>query len=272
MKKLMFVATAAFCGAVMAAGEITSANVVGYNSVAQIKGGRMNLLCVSWETIGAEGKALLNDVMDTSKLLSFSEDAETAGDYIDTWDMSNGNWGPRYYYVDQGESEDWGPEYADTWMNIDFDPVNPEVDPGLAFWLYANNDIDNFAFNGQVVTDGVAYTLTAGRMNLCANPYPATLNLNNKNQVVLTGKTSFSEDAETAGDYIDTWDLTAANWGPRYYYVDQGESEDWGPEYADTWMDIDFGVVEDTALAVGTGFWYNAKDTVTLTFVSPISK
>ena len=246
---------------------------MGYNSVKQVKGGQMNLLCVSWATVGSiDGKATLNDVMDTKKLTSYSADGETAGDYIDTWNMEAGNWGPRYYYADLGDSADWGSEYADTWMDGDFSPVNPTVDSGTAFWLYANNDIADFAFNGQVVSGELAYTLTAGGMNLCANPFPATLNLNDKSQVVVTGATSYSADGETAGDYIDTWDLATANWGPRYYYVDLGDSADWGSEYADTWMDGDFSPVETTAIGIGSGFWYNAKGNATLTFANPVKK
>ena len=269
MKKLMITATAALC-ATVGFSAITSANVVGYNSVKQVKGGKMNLLCVSWATVGnKEGKATLNDVMDTKKLTSYSADGETAGDYIDTWDMEAGNWGKTYYYVDLADS--WGAEYADTWVDVDLAPVNPTVDSGTAFWLYANNDIADFAFNGQVVSGELAYTLTAGKMNLCANPFPAALNLNDKSQVVVTGATSYSADGATAGDYIDTWDLATANWGKTYYYVDQAEA--WGdPMYADTWVDVDLVPVETTAIGIGSGFWYNAKGNATLTFANPVKK
>ena len=253
-----------------AADTLVSSDVVGYNTTA-IKGGKMNLLCVSWETVGnAEGKATLNDVMDTSLLTTYSADGETAGDYLYTWNMEAGNWGPTYYYVDQAVAwEDAA--YADTWMDSNFTPCNPAVEPGSAFWLYANKDIASFSFRGQVMTDGTAYTLTAGKMNLCANPYPMALNLNDKTQVTLTGKTSYSADGDTAGDYIYTWDLSTGNWGPTYYYVDQAVAwED--ASYADTWMDGDFTPVATTAIPVGSGFWYNANAPVTLTFTSPISK
>ena len=98
----------------------------------------MNLLCVSWETVGnTEGKATLNDVMDTSLLTSYSADGETAGDYIDTWDMENGNWGPRYFYVDQAVAwEDAA--YADTWTDDSLVPVASTALPvGAGFWYNA---------------------------------------------------------------------------------------------------------------------------------------
>ena len=242
-----------------------SANVVGYNTAA-ITGGQMNLLCVSWETVGnTQGKATLNDVMDISVLTSYDVDE---GDYIQTWDMANGNWGPKYFYVDKGTDPDWGSEYANTWMDGNFVPCNPAIDPGSAFWLYANNTIADFKFKGQVSAAGTAYTLTAGCMNLCANPYPAVLNLNDKSQVVLTGMTSYGDEE---GDYIQTWDLTTGNWGPKYFYVDQGSNPDWGPEYADTWMNGAYEPVATTAIPAGTGFWYYANAAVTLTFTSPVN-
>ncbi len=138
MKKITVAAAAALCAAAASA-AITSSNVVGYNT-ANVVGGTMNLLCVSWATPGnAEGKATLNDVIDTSKLVSYADDA---GDYIDTWDMAAGNWGKRYYYVNQGDDlENWGAEYADTWMDGGFNVVDSStvmVGAGSGFWYYAN--------------------------------------------------------------------------------------------------------------------------------------
>lgn len=150
-------------------------------------------------------------------------------------------------------------------MNGNFEPCNPAVDAGSAFWLYANNDIADLKFRGQVAKSASSYTLTAGKMNLCANPTPSVLNLIDGNQVVLTGKTSYSADGNTPGDYIDTWDLATGTWGARYYYVDQATA--WqDPVYADTWMDINFVPVASTAIPEGTGFWYFANAAVTLTF------
>ena len=247
---------------------LESSNTVGYNT-ANVVGGSMNLLCVSWETVGNEnGKATLNDVMDTSVLTSYSADGETAGDYVNTWNMATGNWGPKYFYVDQAVAwED--PSYADTWMDDNFTPCNPEVEPGSAFWLYANSNIASFNFRGQVMSGTTGYTLTAGGMNLCANPYPSDLNLNDKTQVTLTGKTSYSADGETAGDYINTWNLATGNWGPKYFYVNQAVAwED--PSYADTWMDDNFTPVASTAIPAGTGFWYYANGAVTFAFINPV--
>ena len=266
MKKLMIAAAAAVCGSVFA---LESANIVGYNSV-KVKGGKMNLLTVSFETVGNEaGKATLKDVMSRDGLVSYSEDGETAGDYIDTWDMENGNWGKTYYYVNQPSWNEGEIDYTDTWMDADFVPGNPEMVSGSSFWLFHNGeDIDALTFAGQVAAGSKAYTLTGGKMNLCGNPLPVVLNLADKNQVSVANATSYSEDGETAGDYVDTWDLTIGNWGKTYYYVNQPSWNEGGVDYTDTWMDADF-VPSATDIQVGSGFWYYAVGNgTTLTFTA----
>ena len=84
----------------------------------------MNLLTVSFEAVGnANGKATLNDVMASTDLTSYSEDGNTPGDYIESWDMSIGNWGGRFYYVNQPSWNEGELDYTDTWMNSDFAPI-----------------------------------------------------------------------------------------------------------------------------------------------------
>ena len=221
----------------------------------------MNLLTVSFEAIGnANGNATLNDVMGSNGLTSYKDDFVTAGDYVQTWDMEKGNWGSIYYYMDLGSID---ASLADTWVDDLFTPNDVELAPGSSFWLYANVDIPALQFAGQVTTTASSYTLTGGKMNLCGNPYPTTLNLNDKSQVVITGMTSYKDDFVTAGDYVQTWDLSIANWGPIYYYMNLGSID---ASLADTWVDDLFTPVV-TSIAAGSGFWYYAAgDGVTFTF------
>ena len=249
-----------------------SANIVGYNTV-NVKGGLMNLLTVSFEAVGnANGKATLNDVMGTAGLTSYGDQA---GDYIDTWDMEAGNWGTRYFYVNDPSwnytDEETGKliDYTDTWADGDLVPCNPEMNPGSSFWLYSINDIPALQFAGQVASGTISYTLTGGTMNLCGNPYPMSLNLSDKSQVTINGATSYGEEA---GDYVDTWNLATANWGTRYFYVNDPSwnytDEETGKliDYTDTWADGDL-VPCATDIVAGSGFWYYAvADGVTVTF------
>ena len=219
----------------------------------------MNLLTVSFETVGnSEGKATLNDVMDVSKLTSFDVDAGEM-DYIETWNMESGDWGKRYSYADLPEVD---PSYAKTWLDVDV-PVNPEVESGASLWLFhKGEDIESFCFAGQVTSFTNGYTLTKGKMNLCGNPLPTVLNLCDRNQVKIANATSFDID-EGEKDYVETWDLTTGDWGKRYSYVNLPDLD---PSYADTWLDVDVPVAT-TAIQAGSGFWYYAAgDGTTLTF------
>ena len=223
----------------------------------KIKGDRMNLLTVSWESVGnTDNKANLKDVMSTEGLTSYTADM-VAGDYIDTWDMAAGNWGSTYYYIDLPEFE-----LPDQWIDISLAPAEILLDPGSSFWLYhKGEDIPALAFKGQVTTATTGYTLTGGRMNLCGNPYPTTLDLNaSAGQVTITGATSYTADMEP-GDYIDTWDLVNSNWGDTYYYINLPEFE-----LVDQWIDISLAPAT-IAIQPGAGFWYYAKNPgTTLTF------
>lgn len=217
----------------------------------------MNLLTVSWESVGStDNKANLKDVMSTEGLTSYTADMEP-GDYIDTWDMVNGNWGFTYYYIDLPEFE-----LPDQWIDGSLAPAEILMDPGSSFWLYhKGDDIPALAFKGQVTAATSGYTLTGGKLNLCGNPYPTTLDLNaSAGQVTITGATSYTADMEP-GDYIDTWDLVTSNWGFTYYYINL-------PEFglADQWIDGSLAPAT-TDIQPGAGFWYYAKNPgTTLTF------
>ena len=243
----------------------------------------MNLLCVSWEAVGQSGKALLSDIMQTKGVLtSYDVDFEVAGDYIDTWDMTKGTWGVKYFYADRPEWNDpSAPEidYTDCWIADDGEgnwvPVNPELLPGASFWLnHKGADIPALNFTGQVFTETGSYTLVGGQMNLCGNPYPTVLDLNTKaGQVVIVGATSYDVDFEVPGDYIDTWNFEVGSWGAKYFYADRPEWNDpSAPEidYTDCWIADDGEgnwIPTPTQIPVGSGFWYNAKANATLTFL-----
>ena len=254
MKKLMCaIGAAAIAGIAMA--DISSANIVGYNTV-KIAGNQMNLLTVSWESVGKDGKAHLKDIMATDDLVSYTEDM-VPGDYINTWNMTKGDWGPIYYYIDLPSYE-----LADCWINDSLEKVDVTLEPGSSFWLYHKGaNIDALPFAGQVCTGCKGYTLTGGQMNLCGNPYPTTLDLNSKaGQVSIVGATSYTEDM-VPGDYINTWDFNKCDWGPVYYYIDLPSYE-----LADCWIN-DSLQPSDTAIQPGAGFWYFAKkDGVTFSF------
>ena len=235
-------------------------NLVGYNKVF-VKGNKMNLLCINWNSVGKE-IGTLNEVMDRQPLITIGD--EENGDYIDTWDMENGDWGKRYYYCrrpDWNDPEAPEYDYTDTWIDADYIPCNIEMESGSSFWLFHKGDnIEGLGFAGQVATGVHGYTLRGGKMNLCGNPYPTLLDLRKSaGQVVIANATTIGD--EENGDYVDTWDLTNADWGKRYYYCNRPDWND--PEvpeydYTDTWIDADY-IPGSTESQAGAGCWHVLK-------------
>ena len=259
MKELMTVfAACAIAGAAVA----VDSNIVGYQ-MHNLKAGP-NLMGVAWEAVDVAGQPIgLSDMMDTTLLTSYDEDAIVEGDSIQTWSIGSG-WGPVYFYVNQPSWNYGAVDYTDTWMDGGFTPCNPTLDAGQAFWLFLKNDISDFPFKGQVAENGAVATLTVGP-NLIANPLPRAIDLADPSVVTASGQTSYDEDAIVEGDSIQTWSI-GSGWGPVYFYVNQPSWNYGAVDYTDTWMDGGFSPCS-AMIPTGSGFWYFAKNVgVEITF------
>ena len=86
---------------------------------------------------------MLND--NPSSKLTLTSYGNEAGDYINTWNLADANWGKVYYYVnDPSWNYDDGTgnivDYTDTWMDDGLVPCATEIGAGPGFWYYA---VDN---------------------------------------------------------------------------------------------------------------------------------
>jgi len=254
MKELMTVfAACAIAGAAVA----VDSNIVGYQ-MHNLKAGP-NLMGVAWEAVDVAGQPIgLADIMDISQLTSINEDGDVYGDYVNVWNIGSGWDANVYYYVDQPSWNEPGLNYEKTWMDGDFQPCNPTLDAGQAFWLFLKANISDFPFKGQVAENGSLATLTTGP-NLIANPIPRDINLSNASVVAVEGATSVNEDGDIFGDYVNVWNIGSGWEASVYYYVDQPSWNEPGLNYEKTWMDGDFtpGVA---SIPAGSAFWYFAKD------------
>ena len=110
----------------------------------------MNLLCVSFEKVGADA-VYLKDVMETKDLVSY-DDYE--GDTILTWNQTIGGWGTKYFYVNQPSWDDDPTMWADTWFYEAEDgnwiPGGTAIPAGTGFWYYAAKDGVTITFNPLV--------------------------------------------------------------------------------------------------------------------------
>lgn len=237
------------------AASVTSENIVGYKTVALTNG--LNLVGVSWQSIGGDKSITLSELIDTSSLTSYSADGATPGDSIDLWDPITSEWGAKVYYIDQPTV---GPEYADTWMTASFVPTNPVVSTGVGFWVRLQSASAAVTLVGEVPATDTTVSFLEG-LNLAANPFPYTRTWA---EMTGTGLTSYSADGSTPGDSIDTWDAASGDWGQKLYYIDQPTV---GAQFADTWMTAAF-VPVTLSFEANEGFWYRAKGSSSITFQS----
>lgn len=246
MKKLMCAVAALSTGICLA--DITSANIVGYNT-AELTKGKYNTMTVQFGNVGT-GTFSLNDIKtDNMTAAEISEEA----DAIQFWNPATSGYESYYLYS--------GPDADDGWYNAEtdasFDDDYPTGKPaGTAFWYIARG-----TGTGTGVTSGevesvndVTITLTKGNYNLVASAYPTTLDLN---AMVCTGLTA-GEGSDDA-DLIQFW--VPATSGYEMYYLYAGPDADDGWYNAET--DAAFADDYPAGKPAGTAFWYIARGTGT---------
>ena len=173
MKKLMFVAAAAFCGTVMFAEGIESANIVGYNNTAA----RANL---NWYT-----PMFLTAGANTTDINAIQLDDGTPVGEMPTvgWGDSMqivgplGNAEAAYMYYDKSMNPA-GEEAGNFWGDETGAPVAVSFDQGDGIAIDNMNALDfKIRTAGEVPICKVSFAARAN-LNWCGNPFPAPININ----------------------------------------------------------------------------------------------
>ncbi|MCR5414957.1 MAG: hypothetical protein K6F50_09580, partial [Kiritimatiellae bacterium] len=188
MKKLMFSAVA-LCAAVGFA-DITSQNVVGYNTTSLTTGkSKLSMIGGSFCAVNGNGFQMNGD-MTISNITggSGASDADT----LLMWDPTKfGGAGgyTTFYYYDDGFEKGWCHpatgdyvEKADTYKN--------GFPAGSAFWFKPiDGATKEITFSGAVEdADYVEPALSEGKkLSMIANAYPVALKLNDSTNVAFTG-------------------------------------------------------------------------------------
>ena len=136
MKKLMFVAAAAFCGTVFG---LESANVVGY-AQQTANATRNTMMAPTFLSVDSATGCKLSDLSVTGyDAPELNEDDEyeggcSLGDFILQFLNSNGSVAARYYWIDDGETAPgW---YTQTGAKVDATKV--DVAAGKGAWIYGS--------------------------------------------------------------------------------------------------------------------------------------
>ena len=252
MKKLMTIAAAALCASVFADG-ITSANVVGYQTVSDVAGGKFKALAVQFEDV-AGGEIAVKDLVTVGTPAGGALISDGA-DQIWRWDTANATWIKYFYRTQRKTVYGWcksGEESATT----------DTIPAGETFFFRRGT--------GSVATDltlagavkefkgSAQYSAAGGQFVFMANPWPFETVIKDfaNYQTSPSGGALISDGA----DQIWRWDTTAATWIKYFYRTQRKVVYGWcksGEESATT----------DT-IPVGEGFFFrrgtgSASDTIT---------
>ena len=255
MKKLV-TAFAACALAGLGLAQVESVNIVGYETKALVAGD-FNMLGGAFNGVGKAGYSLNRDFKGEN--LTAGTDLFTA-DTILIHDAATGVYTTYYLY----EYDPTYPDYPAGWYNAiteaPFDTDYPDGLPaGTAFWYVAKSTTVNASvtFSGDVPMDA-SYTkdLVRGKFNMVASPYPVSLNLNDAEQVTLTGATA-GADLFTA-DTIAIHDAATGGYTTYYLYAYDPTYPDYPAGWYNAITEAPFNTDYPDGLPAGTPFWYVA--------------
>jgi len=233
MKKVMF--AAAVAASMVAFGDITSQNVVGYATTGAIDG--FKIMGAQFANVGTEKAIDLTDI----KVTGYT--GETQADLKAQLLDSAGRGGMTYSYYDV-------PGEFTGWMDSFDNPIEPGqvvLQPGAGFWVYAPSTDWALQTAGEVPTADIAVTLIDG-FRMVVNSTPVAMDLSKVGVTGYTGETQ----ADVKAQVLDS----AGRGGMTYSYYDV-------PGEFTGWMDSFDNPVEEgqVMLQPGAGYWVYAPST-----------
>ena len=247
MKKLMFVATAALCAAV-GFGDITSQNVVGYNTLNDGNSSVM-LGCTFADVTGTSQGVKLGALVGNFE----------AYDGIQIAYMQNGVIEfTQYQYLTEDDGVAANGWYDGSWESA-ADVVIPR---GSAVWFVSSSGTSKDVTSaGEVPSTSMIHPAFAESSNMICSAYPVEFNPNAVS-VAWSGLKSYDEIQ-----------VSYVNEGIIEFNQYQWLTEDDGVDEA-AWYDGNWEKVTVPIAAVGQGFWLvlSNPDAVTMAETSPLAK
>ena len=268
MKKLMFAGIAALCATVVLAdGEISSANVVGYTTKA-VEAGKYYLIGTQFD----EAATATAGRIDMNKLISLSASLD-AGTFEDDFATApqilvlnpSGVGYKSYYYISDGTDENDDELGYDTWC----DDYGYELDDsvkltlGKGFWFYSPTTSGTITTAGQV-SDAPTKTIEipANQYSIICNPYPVAVALQSLTTSATPGL--FEDDFATAPQILVQKPSTVGY--DTYYYISDGTDENDDEVGKNAWCD-DYGYeLSGTQINAGAAVWIKAPVAGSVTF------
>ena len=262
MKKLMTALAVCLAAGFVAAGSVTSSNVVGYVNVsvssANVAG--YSMLGLAFDKVGSPDGQLLNELLpNASNFVGGYDDADS--DTISVW---NGIGYDIYFF----SASDFGAaNQNNVWLDINTtqQPTKRFLS-GTGFWFRRHSGSATITLAGQVPTGSFSLSCPAsnvGGFSQVAYPFSTTLNLNDASLNWLA--------AGATGGYDDTDSDTISVWNGIGYDIYFFSASDFGaPNQNNKWLDINTTQQPVTPIALGKGMWYRKHGgTLTMTLPQP---
>jgi hypothetical protein len=253
MKKLMMtLAAGLFATAVVA--QVTSGNIVGYNT-ATLKIG-FNQVGLSFDKVAGGSMDLQEVIPGTTAGLKKGGGAGTA-DNIQIWNLGAGKYD--VYYLNNGSTKGLA-SLANKWVKSGTNvAASVAITPATGFF-YVNNNTSNEVVQiaGQVVgTDPQTLTVPAG-FNMIASPFTSDWWLNNDGpggKVIVNWATSSARKGGGAGtaDNIQVWNLDAGKYD--VYYLNNGSTKGLA-SLANKWVKSGTNVAASVKISLNQGMFY----------------
>ena len=201
------------------------------------------------------------------------EGGEEGADVIKVWYTTGaGGYNTFAYYKDEEHTP--GSEEDETgWWPTDSE--EEAIFPaGTPFWVRTQpGDNKSMTVSGAVESDAdVEVTLVGNKYNLLINPYPTSIDFNDKGKTVEVKNATGGEGGEEGADVIKIW-YTAGAGGYNTFAFYKDEEHTSGSEEDETgWWPTDSE--EETIVPAGAGFWLRTQpgDNKSIVFKSPIAK
>lgn len=261
MKKLMMTLAAGLtAGAVLA---VESQNIVGYQTL-DVTDGKFNMLSVPWDAVGGGALSIADILSDPlgSGLQGGSDYLLNRGDadLIKVWNPATSGYKDYYLYDSGGTYPIWDGQWIDNATGI------PSEDPfakGSTFWLLSKATVGG---NTAVPQAGqapdaasTAFTITAGKFNMIASPYPTAYELNGvaAPDLLAVGAQGGSDYLLNRGnaDLLKVWNPATSGYKDYYLYDSGGVYTGWDGQ----WIDNATGIPSEDSLPAGQPFWYLSK-------------
>ena len=240
-----------YCAAVGFA-DITSANIVGYNTVT-IKPG-WNMLAVNFKNVADDNGVSIQDLFPgggKSDTVFTPGAGEASADYIKVWDSTEGGYIDYFLYKKAKGTSD--ANYY--WTDVNAAITDKKFKNGDAFWFYKRGDKDVTAnISGEVFIDAVKSVEIKPGWNMIGSFFPAGWKLNDNYYTPTYWENSGAVPGagEASADYIKVWDSSEQGYTDYFLYKKaKGTSE---ANY--TWTDVNATTVTTDVLSSGKGAWY----------------